>query len=967
MRDSSCSRWFAIFIVTLTVPAFGLTQDVDEEAEDSAALTEEEPIELASQTVTGSRLISGDPSARVYSLSAEDIAVRGVSSLEDLFRTLPWAFPSITTQSNMTYGGGNGDTDKSLGIVGLGASTVNLRALGSANTLVLVNGRRVAGLAGDEDSLTNILNVPLSAIDRVDIQLDGASAVYGADAIGGVVNFITKKNYQGLSATYREEFSSTDSDRRNISIQGGYAWGNGNVTANVSRNGSKPINNFKIWTSSDFRDEYGPEYDKRLDTISQPGIVCEFNGSYTFPRCRFGAPKLQLPAGHSGVGATADDFSTDIAPGDYVLPQNGEDSTITSYNLRVEQYLSDEIRLYADLLVSNSDSYQEFITRMSNYLVGANNPYNPFGRTMLVSYWPIYELETGLIPHSYTEADNEQRNFNAGLFWEIGGDHQFELKFTRSESERVTRQIRTDWRRSEFEPASAKFFSVVESTDPSVALNLFGNGTAQSPGFIELFTKAWGNNYGFSEVTSYEPLLRGQLFRIWGGPISYAVGGEVRKEIIHGHSEVYIEGGTERRYGRGETIGVERPTEDLTAYFAEFALPVVGQENARPGLRSLVLSLQARRDTYKATGASGGVTSVLGSGTSRAYAPGQGWIDVPGYSFTPDGAPNIIETSKSVTSPRIGLQYMPSQTLTARAAWSKSFQPPVFSDQFNLQSPRTFPGYYIDPYHPDGSLERVRPPVVFASFNPDIKSEFAEKYSLGFEWSSQSIPGLRWTVDWSRVEFTNKIEYAIGLLSSEPEVAFALPSIIERDANGYISQINGSTVNIAEKVSEILETHVEFGFETNIGSFTPRLSYTRVLDEYFSVTLDSEPIERVGTATGSNEYKLVGSLTWTWGRFAADLFVHHIPSYENDRVGSCLRAVGRCPYQYAALPSLKVDALTTVDLTLTYVFDNGLRLRGGGRNIFDEDLRTVWQSYAYDPTRWDARGQVLYVELNWEM
>ena len=272
----------------------------DEKDEDAAKEEEEKPLELKTQKVTGSRLKGGDPSVRVYSFSAEDIAARGVSTLEELFRTLPWAFPTVTTQTNMEPNVNDDEFEKNLGALPLGLSAVNLRAFGSANTLVLVNGRRVAGYAGDEDSIVNLLNIPLSAVERVDIQLDGASAVYGADAIGGVVNFITRKNYRGLSATFREEFSSTEADRRNISVNGGYAWGSGNLTATLSRGTSKPINNLKLWTSIDFRPQFGPEFDARQDRTGQPGVVCLYNGSTRFPGCA--SVRVQLPAGHSGVG-----------------------------------------------------------------------------------------------------------------------------------------------------------------------------------------------------------------------------------------------------------------------------------------------------------------------------------------------------------------------------------------------------------------------------------------------------------------------------------------------------------------------------------------------------------------------------------------------------------------------------------------------------------------------------------------
>lgn len=225
MQTKSNRYRLTAIILALCIPAFGLAQETstsDQQQVDDSADTEEEPVDLAEQVVTGSRLEGGDPTARVYSYTAEEIAARGVSTLEEFFRTLPWTYPSITTQTNTSLHFDGTDQDDEYIELGLGISTVNLRNMGSANTLVLMNGRRIAG-TGEEDDFANILNVPLSAIERVDIQLDGASAVYGSDAIGGVVNFITKKNYTGLSVDYRHEFSSTDADQTTASLIGGHA------------------------------------------------------------------------------------------------------------------------------------------------------------------------------------------------------------------------------------------------------------------------------------------------------------------------------------------------------------------------------------------------------------------------------------------------------------------------------------------------------------------------------------------------------------------------------------------------------------------------------------------------------------------------------------------------------------------------------------------------------------------------
>ena len=961
-------------LLLFAAPAIALAQDEDGGQQPTV---EEEPVEIDPQTVTGTRLIGGDPSAKVFSITAEDMSRRGISSLEDLFRTLPYAFASITTQTDMIFGGGASDTDTNLGALGLGTSTVNLRALGSANTLVLVDGRRVAGRAGNQSNFANILHVPISAVERVDIQLDGASAVYGADAIGGVVNFILKKEFRGLTATARNEWSGTDADKNKFDIVGGFSWSTGNVSATVSQTNDKPINNYKIWTSNDFRDDFGPEFDKRTTTAyNQPGIVCEFNGSLIFPGCRsifdpatftLVTPRYQLPAGQSGVGASPDDFVSDITPFDFVAPQNGADSTRTSYRIAAEQDINDDLRVYASLLISKVESHQLFQSGMSSYVIPASNAYNPFGRTVVVSYYPLRELQDGRIPYSYTETEENKDDYAVGLYWELAEKHQLQLDLSRSEAENFGWQIRTDWRRSSWDPSAETFYRALESSDPNVALNLFGDGTAQGSAFEELFTNALGPSYGFTEITTLKPLVRGELFDIWGGPLRYVLGGEQREEVIYSHSTVWGAEGQLRAYGRETFEGVEKPTAENLAWYAELAFPLVSPANSRPGIHALQLSVQLRKDSKEFEGALGGVDTINAPGDRTVWAPGVGWTDIPYFSRVDLGEPNITKIKASDTTWRAGLYYQPAAEFTMRLSWQKSFRPPVYGDLFSRSNPRTFPGYYIDPYHPDGDAGYIRPPNYFASFNPDLVSETSNNYRVVLDWTPASIPGLTLSADWSMVDYENQISYSGGLLYDHPEIGFSLPSIVERDADGYITRVNSYDINLAQKTDEILILYGDYAFQTAVGSFNPRLTYTRTITNAFTAVEGSPEIVRVGTVKGPDRYRLQGSLTWFLGEFAADLFIDYRPGYENDRAGYCFHVVGRCERLYQRLPVLEVGSLTTVDLTLTYQFGNGLRLRAGGRNIFDADHYTVFENLPYDPTRWDARGRVLFLELQYEL
>ena len=960
----------------------------DEEAARGDDEDEEEgPLELQEQRVTGSRMKGGDPTATVISFTAEDMARRGISTVEELLRQMPWGYASNTTQSNRYYGAVDDDVDRSIGGedgLGVGVSFANLRALGSENSLILVNGRRVAGRGGSEYNAVNLANIPLSAIERIDVDLGSASAIYGSDAIGGVINFITRKRFTGLEVTVRQEYSATDADQRTMSVRAGYAWGSGGVTANLSHDESEPVNNRKIWTSMDYRDLLGPEFDIRT-TTAQPGLVCRLaGGSFAtyyliYPACEFGAPQLQLSPGHSGVGARVDDFTEELALFDYVPPYNGEDSVSLGLNIRAEQYLGEDLMIYGEALFSNHDAYLEARTLVYDYVIGADNAYNPFGYDVLVNYFPVREVESGQFPPAYDESEHTMQTFNLGAVWRFGVSHELDVSVTRSESEHQSQRWRAPYYRGEDEPTAPEFYRILSSPDPNVAFNPFGDGSAQSADFSSFLVPTL--DFGGGTVSaSVQAVLRGSLLEIWGGPINYVVGVEDRVMKIRREWSWFAVQGRDRLDYWAEFYSVPEPETGLRAEFVELGFPLFGERNDRRGVRELYLSLQARRDAHTFNGPQGGI-EFLESGfapdQARAWQPGVGWVDAWGFGpIVEQGAANVLDLEKKDVTPRVGLLYKPVDSLSIRAAWTESFHPPLFSQQFSVEdtSMRQHLAYVRDYHHPDG-VEGGPPvgvslPVYDARYDPEIRSEYADKYSLGIDWSSRTIPGLRWTLDWLRTDFTDKISSAFPVAVFHANLISGNEKIVQRDENGYPISITFGPVNLAEKVSEFVETSVQYSFGTRFGTFTPRLTYARFLQEYFRMVEGAEPTDRLGTHRGSDRYRLTGRLTWQWQRLTADLFVYYRPDYTNERPGTCRKAVGRCLTPFQQLPAFDAASLTTVDFSASYWLDNGLRVRAGGRNLFMRESPSPWAwsgQLGYDPTRWDARSRVLYLELTWAM
>jgi iron complex outermembrane recepter protein len=189
-------------------------------------LAEQQKIEKIQ--VTGSRLKGVDLEGAnpVQIFDRDDLTSRGYNTLSDFLRDLPQASSAGTFTENGGVGGNDGSP--------AGSAGVSLRGLGSSSTLVLVNGRRVAvdSFTNGFDSFVNVNAIPMSALERVEILTDGASSVYGSDAIAGVVNFILRKDVEGheVSASYGDDNKSSDFGRYNLTYVGGFNTTNSNTT-----------------------------------------------------------------------------------------------------------------------------------------------------------------------------------------------------------------------------------------------------------------------------------------------------------------------------------------------------------------------------------------------------------------------------------------------------------------------------------------------------------------------------------------------------------------------------------------------------------------------------------------------------------------------------------------------------------------------------------------------------------------
>ena len=175
-----------------------------------------------------------NPTVPVLQFDKEDIDLSGAATLDDFLRTIPQNFASetqLTAESGNPFDSGRNRTQ---------GTSVDLRGLGAGSTLTLLNGRRMT--ASGETSNVDINVLPLGIIERVDVLTDGATAVYGSDAVGGVINFVTRKDYEGFDINARYG-TVTEGSKEDFGVggAGGFNWGSGGIFAGVDYQETKPL------------------------------------------------------------------------------------------------------------------------------------------------------------------------------------------------------------------------------------------------------------------------------------------------------------------------------------------------------------------------------------------------------------------------------------------------------------------------------------------------------------------------------------------------------------------------------------------------------------------------------------------------------------------------------------------------------------------------------------------------------
>ncbi|WP_149196637.1 TonB-dependent receptor [Luteimonas suaedae] len=906
----------------------------------SAQDNEDQTRTLDAVQVTGTRIKRAEIEGQVpvHVVSREDIERSGLTSIGDVVQQLTGSGSALNTKFNSS---GNFGFPPDGGGVGAGSAQVDLRHLGSKRVLVLVDGIRWVNEASASGvgASTDLNTIPLAIVERIEVLEDGASSLYGSDAIAGVVNIITRRDFDGGQVTLNYgEFGEGDGSIKGVD----FAWGRTTERSNL----------FLGISHTDQGTIYAK--DREQSRFPVPGTGVAFGSSGTpNGRFRFLDPSCPL-VDHDNDPATPPINLCDITtpngssfPNGVDYPEDfiafGPDNlfNFAEYNLLMTpsertgvfgQFrfdISPNLQWYAKALYNRRESANQAAPEpiflgpsagtgnplADEITISALNPYNPFGfdlvsgdNLLLVTRRPV---EGG--PRVF-EQEVDTTYFNTGLVgsFDIGNTLWFwdvNAAYSKNKAEQTNY-------------GSYNIFNIALALgDPAecaavagcVPMNIFGG-----PGTLTPEMLAWiqpvVRDESENELSLFSANLSGDLFPMPGdaGYVAFATGYEYRKY--------------EGRYQpdpltvRGHYNGVPSlPTSgeyDVNEVFVELSVPIFADS---PLGKKLDLSLAGRYSDYSTFGG----------------------------EFTP----------------KYGLRWQVTDDFLMRATYAEGFRAPSIGELFGSDS--RFDATLRDPCSEpllDPSLEAncrtLGVPAGYAQPNPQISittggnseldPERARSFTTGFVWSPWFASGASWSerLDFEVTFYRHTIDGPIQALSAQAQLDQCVQTLdplycdgIGRASTGDINAFNNRLTNLGYIKTDGWDVDLywtlpagdagqfKFGWQNSfVGRYEAVGSAGQRQPREPGVEVEDSAIP---------EWTSTATLDWELGGWRAAWVVRHISELTED----CGDAVAFPVCSDQASGTNTLDATTYHDMQLGYRFDwmRGMELTAGVNNVFDKD------------------------------
>jgi iron complex outermembrane receptor protein len=910
---------------------------------------QQQPQQLMRVEVTGSSIkrIEGETALPVQVITRRDIERTGATTVEQLLQTVTAASSSGGLTASSMSGATTG-----------GISAVGLRGLSSLRTLVLINGRRIApyGIGFTNDSVSvDVNSIPLNAVERVEVLKDGASAVYGSDAIAGVINFILRKDLQGgdISAQYGD---STKGGAAFKKISG--AWGMGDLTAD--RYNLMFVANYQKEDPLFGRQRSFADHAANVDHLNDTSSSASFPANFFTLTPGAGNPIPVVNPTAIGPDVKANPGAPACpGPWSYSDPLSGGDRAGLTCHFNPSPFVqlvpsAERISLFASgrfAITSDIEAYveasynrnkQDNIIQPSPlgfaYGIPPNNPlanqypYNqgyqtPYASTINITssspYYPtayVQSITGGATPDLtilYRDVANGLRHLTdtataPRLTFGVKGTAagwDFDANFLHSES-KVVETDATGF------PILSKILPILNSGN----FNFWGPNTDAVNAQVAA-TNYVGEAYRVkSSLDSVQARGSRELMKLPAGALALAIGVEARKEKYNFQSSAPLAAGDLAGYG-GSIASVDR-SRNVEAAFGELSIPI---------LKTLEADLAVRYDHYAGVGSS--------------------------------------------TTPKASLRYQPMRELLIRGAIGRGFRAPSLADLYTpITTGVTTPGLNDPLRCPTTNNTPIDCQTQFNITNggtSTLKPEKATSATLGFV--AEPTSNVSIAVDAFKIDLTNTISngFPASFILSSPALATQYGYLITRNAAsgglpGSIANIDQTNVNLGGTKLSGFDFDFKLGVPSSIGKFT--LSYTGT---YFMKFDTQNPdgswthgVDQANTVNGGTTPRLKTylMLNLTQGPWSYTLAQNWQTGY-TDAPGSVQNA------QYPDGKPNQTSNLETYDGMIQYAGFKDLKLTLGVRDLLNRkppyaNSPASFQT-GYDPQVSDPRGRFVYGVVNY--
>jgi iron complex outermembrane receptor protein len=939
--------------------------------------------------VTGSRIRTDplDKQAPVLQLTREELERTGLTSVGDILQQLPGSGGAINGKFNSS---GNFGFPPDGGGIGAGAVEADLRYLGSKRVLVLVDGVRwVNGSSASGVSAATDLNtIPLAIIERIEVLEDGASPIYGSDAISGVINIITRKSFEGVSAN---------------AYTGGYHYGDGLVQKYDVSYGSSNDKMSVVVSASYLDQRLVSSGDRDISDTATPNVdECDSSCSSATPQGRFrfvdpatGAPQdLTLNVGTAGLASYPSDFNAfdvedrfNFAPYNLLLTPSKRLSMFSS----VTYELADRLSFHGKASFTNRESLNQaapeplFIgpeagtgSRLDRIAIDVSNPYNPFGFTFDPATNPFVitrrPLEAG--PRRFEQVVNTFY-VSGGLGGDLDiGKQRFYWDTTVAYGVNRADQLRPNSFNSiKLEQAlgpaymdGAGDWRCGTASDPGdlncVPFNLFGGQGANGEGTITpaMLDYVTFVQHDVSEQTLVDVLanVAGNLVDLPTGALSMAAGVEHRR--LAGFFE------PDPVDAAGDSAGTPvQPTAGdywVNEAYAELRAPLIVRMPAA--------------ELFDVNGA----------------------VRVSDYSFT---TPEFTG--------KVGARWKPIADLMLRGSYARGFRGPGIGELYGSEA--SYAAVMIDPCSgfnaptvpaavrqrcidlglpADGSYEQLNPQIgVTTGGNRNLVPETSDSFNLSLAYSPSWLEASPWvdSFDLELAYYDIRIDKAIAPMDAQFQIDGCvlgeddtLCEGILRTPQGTIYEFGNTLENlggIETRGIDVALTYLMPATELGRFRFTSLSSYLIDFWEKVPVFGGFDALKREGLVIGAPERafpKLKSSLAidWFYDQIRATLVTRYIHS-AMEQCRTLSDYPGLCSHPNMgndALSRNKLGAQVYNDVQVTWTppqFDNALNITAGVNNLFNNDPPDCYSCVlnGFNPTTYDVPGIFGYLTASYRM